>query len=150
MFRKIQLALLGLLGFIGVAQAQVPVQYSAQHLDAATGVAAATSAVNAALTLTIPAVAGQYAYVTSLTVGFCNDSTGGSEPNQALTSTNLGGLQIQYGVVTTANACMNAVNYVFPNGLKSAASGTATTIIMQASTSSHAGNTANATFYYGQ
>ena len=131
MFRKISASLLALLGF-GIAGAQAQnaptfVQQSGSHLDAAILSQASTAAVNTALTVTLPAVSGQYHYITALTLGLCQDTTASTTLQIAVTTTNLNGWLTQIGQPSSAGRC-DYFPYTYPNGLKSSAPGTATVI----------------------
>lgn len=134
MIRTLLFGLLGLLGLVttSAVQAQQLTQQSGTHLDAATTVAAATAAVNTALTLTLSAVAGQYHYITNISVGLCNNSTGTASPIVAVSSTNLGGWLSQIGIGTGIGNCQYKDFVYGPGGLKSNAAGVATTIVVAA------------------
>jgi hypothetical protein len=143
--RKFFLSLLAL-GLLALpASAQVAVQQSGQHLDAATGVCALAGAVNstqAAGTCTITPPGGQFVYFTYMQVGQCQDGTASISGIQLnFTSTNLNSWVQETSFLSaatiTTNAGTNLCAYVggplsFP--LKSAAAGTAVTIVPPAQT----------------
>lgn len=126
MLRNILGSLLALLGLgIAGANAQTAVQQSPSHLDAAVLTVASTAAVNTALTVTLPAVSGQYHYVTSVDLRLCEDTTASTSLQVAVTTTNLNGWLTQIGQASSAGACAD-FPATYPNALKSAAPGTNT------------------------
>ncbi len=129
--RKLFLSLLSLLGLIGTAQAQTAIQAVPQHLDAATTVAAGTAAVNTAVTVTFPAVSGQFLYVSSIRLHLCQNTTGGTTLQAVFSTTNLNGWVSQVGSPNVAGQC-DQFTWLYPNGLKSAAAGTATVLTIAA------------------
>lgn len=131
MIKKLLLGLIGLLGLVGAAQAQQaqPVQQVPSHLDAATLVGSTSAAVNTAVTLTLAAIAGSYHYLSNLTLTLCQDTTGSTSLQLAVTSTNLGGFNTQIGQASAAGGC-SSFPFQFPTLLKSSAPGTASTIVI--------------------
>ncbi len=128
MLRKFAYSILAFLGLgMGAAQAQTAVQAVPQHLDAAQVVQSSTAAVNTALTVTVPGIAGQFFYVTNLTLQLCQDTTASTSLQLAVTTTNLNGWLTQIGQPSSAGRC-DQFPFVYPNGLKSAAAGTATVV----------------------
>jgi hypothetical protein len=132
-------ALLGL--WLSDAAAQVQVQNTGTMLNAATLVSSTAPAVNAtqaAGTVTITPPSGQYVYFTGIYVAACGDGTAStSSVQQNFTSTNLSGLTIQTSMLafaaTTAIAnnisSCDRVSLPFATPLRSAAAGTAVTIV---------------------
>jgi hypothetical protein len=118
----------------GLAQAQVPVQQSATMPNAATQVCAITSsgtalAVNTQTTCTLGAIAGQYHYITGITFEVCTNGTGTAENQDVFTSTNISNTpSFEFSIAATASICQRwSESFAVP--LKSAAPGTATTIV---------------------
>jgi hypothetical protein len=126
------------------------VTQTATHLDAATswlGEAAgatscnAVSATAASDTITITPPAGQYAYLTNFIFQHSTDATGATEvPTISMTniSTN-GGVAAFLSAASTLATTGYTVNMSipFPNGLRSAAPGTAVTFVPSATLSAH-------------
>jgi hypothetical protein len=138
--RRILLSALALLALGSVASAQVIVQPSATKLDAAILVSSTAPAVNATVatgTVTITPPAGQYVYFTGIYVAACGDGTAStSSVQQAFTSTNLSGLTVQTSYLSAATISTNPgssqcdrVTLPFATPLKSAAPGTAVTLV---------------------
>lgn len=127
--KRILFGVLGLLGLVtSAAQAQQAIQASPTHLDAAALIAAATAAVNTALTVTLPAPAsGLSQYITNININLCQDTTASTSLQLAVTSANLGGWLTQIGQASSAGAC-SQFNFPYPNGLKAAVPGTAVTL----------------------
>lgn len=143
--RRFLLSLAALAAFCDAASAQVTVQQSPTHTDAANGVCALATAVNAtqaAGTCTITPPSGQYVYFTYIQVGQCQDGTASISGIQLnFTSTNLGGWVQETSYLSaatiTTNAGTNLCAYVGgPTGmpLRSAAAGTAVTLVPPAQT----------------
>jgi hypothetical protein len=129
----------------GPALAQTTVNQSPSRFDAATGVCALAGAVNAtqaAGTCTITPPSGQYVYFTYMQVGQCQDGTASISGIQLnFTSTNLNGWVQETSVLSaatiTTNAGTNLCAYVGgakATPLRSAAPGTAVTIVPPAQT----------------
>lgn len=147
-FKKLALAAAALLGIgVGAVQAQTLTQQSPTHLDAAVLTVASTAAVNTALTLTLPAVSGQYHYITSIDLRLCQDTTASTSLQLAVTSTNLNGWLTQIGQASAAGSCSDFPS-VYPNGLKSAAPGTATVVTI-AQPGTHGAAIGNINYYVG-
>lgn len=89
------------------------------------------SAANTAATLTLPAVAGQYHYITSIMLRRANTSAtavAAAASNLAYTSTNLGGFTVRTGNLAAAGTTYQDFSLSLDNPLKSTAANTATTI----------------------
>lgn len=112
--------------------APVHAQYlGAPGTNAVTQFQSAVSAVNTQLTVTLPAVAGQFHYITL--IEFTHGCTSGVAGSALLTitSTNLGGLSwINGNLCNSGQEHIQAFNYSPP--LKSAVAGTATTLVFPA------------------
>lgn len=126
--RKYLLAFLTLLGLAPVAFAQQAVQQQPSHLDAATLTQSTTAAVSTAVTVTLPAVAGKYHQITALNLELASDATGAA-CNAAWSTTNLGGLNGQIGIIAGVDA-VALFPFYYPTGLLSNAPGTATTVVI--------------------
>lgn len=127
--RKALLAVALLPFLLGPAVAQQRVQQDATRLDAATTVG--TSKTSAA-TITIAAVSGQYFYLTGIDITNCATGTAvtAAAPTD-ITSTNLNGAIWTVGSGVTAGLCQpQSISNFGPAGLKSAAPGTATTVVL--------------------
>lgn len=126
--RRLALALAVALALLGSAQAQyLGSPGTNQNTLYATGISGA----NAQLTVTLPAVAGQFHYITNieLTHG-CTSGVAGSAL-LTITTTNLGGLQWING--NLCNAGQEHIQlYTFSPPYKSAVIGTASTIVFPA------------------
>jgi hypothetical protein len=116
------------------------VQQNAQMLNAATlssSTAPAVNATQAAGTLTITPPSGQYVYFTGIYVAACGDGTASiTSVQQNFTTTNLNSLTIETSwisgsTITTAPGASlcDRVTLPFATPLKSAAAGTAVTIV---------------------
>src|SRR5271157_982134 len=130
--RRILAAAVGLLALTGIAFGQATsVQQSGSRLDAATAVAYATAAQGSAATATITVPAGQFAYITGVSIGVCANTTGGTAlTNTNFTSTNIVGLPSwAFSHAGTASTCAARVAESFPTPLKSANAGTAVTVV---------------------
>lgn len=121
---------LGLLPARAVAQAiATRIQADPQHLDAATLTCTGTGAGNTSVTCTLTPPAGQFVYVHTCTVHEVANAaiTGAAGPAGLLTTTNLPTNMIWW----TDNATQGTgwqkevMKEVWPNGLKTAAAGTA-------------------------
>jgi hypothetical protein len=128
MMRKILLALAFLPALSGLAFGQALVQQTSQRLDAATVVG--TSKTSAA-TITIPAVSGQFFYLTGVDISNCATTTVTPAAPTDISTTNLGGAVWTVGSGATAGLCQTqSVSNLGPAGLKSALSGTAVTVVL--------------------
>lgn len=127
--RKTLLALALLPALCGAAFGQALVQQSSQRLDAATVVG--TSKTSAA-TITIPAVSGQFFYMTGIDIVNCAGGTAVTAATPTdITSTNLGGATWTVGSGVTAGLCQpQSISNFGPAGLKAAAAGTAVTVVL--------------------
>ena len=127
--RKILLSLLALPLLCSLAFGQAAVQQSSTRLDAANVVG--TSKTSAA-TITIAAVSGQYFYMTGIDATNCATGTAVTPAAPTdITSTNLNGATWSIGSGVTAGLCQpQSLSNFGPAGLKSAAPGTATTIVL--------------------
>jgi len=144
--RKILLSLGFLLCLAGAASAEAPpVAQIATRGDAATGVCALATAVDAtqaAGTCTITPPAGQYAYFTGIYVAACGDGTASQSDIQLnFTTTNLNGFVVETSfisgsTITTAPGASlcDRVSMPFATPLKSAAPGGVVTIVPHAQT----------------
>lgn len=114
---------------ITTTQAPVSTQQTASHADAAT--VNQTSNTSAA-TITFNAQSGLYFYLTSIDIENCAGASAVTAANPtAVTTTNLtGSPQWMIGSGTTAGACQPTINVTWPTGLKSAAPGTNTTLVL--------------------
>lgn len=112
----------------------------------------ATAAVNNQTTLTIPAAAGQYAYVCSLTFEISQDGTSTANTNVVTTSTNFNSFAFKASLAATANLMANIPspwNGVTPGAgcPKSTLPGTATTFVSPAAAANSA-YTFYASYFY--
>ncbi len=141
-----------ILGSYG-ADADLPgtsVTHTATHLDAASfwigqsnGVTSCNSVseTSAQDTITVPAVGGQFAYLTEFFLQHSTDATGATEvPTISMTNiANAGGgaafLSAASTLATTGYHVETSIP--FPNGLKSAAAGVAVTFVPSAALSAH-------------
>jgi hypothetical protein len=143
--RRILLSLALLPALLGTALAQVPVQQNGTMLNAATQVCVITSsgtalAVNTTTTCTLPAVAGQYHYITGITFEVCTNGTGTAQNQVTFTSTNISNLpSFEYSVAATASICQRW-SETFAVPLKSLVSGTATTFVSPAAATNNSYN----------
>jgi hypothetical protein len=139
-FHVKSLALLAALLFAAPAVAQVQTQQSGTMINAAVLVSSTGPAVNATQatgTVTITPPAGQFVYFTAIYVAACGDGTAStSSIQQNFTTTNLSGLTIETSYLSAATITTNAgasqcdrVPMPFSVPLKSAAAGTAVTIV---------------------
>lgn len=151
--RKFLLAL-ALLALACQAQAQTPlvplVQQSSQRLDAATTCFNGSSYNTVAnqSTATITAVAGQYFYITWIYLAAANDATGVVNTNLNFTSTGIVGTpQWGYSQVATADAGTIISQGPLSTPLRTAAPGTAATIVSPAS-QTHTGFAITVCGYY--
>jgi hypothetical protein len=114
------------------AQSPTQVQQSATQLTACT-TANANAAVNTTATLTITPPNGQYVYLSEMDAQVSNNATGAvTQANVKFTTTNLGGWQYQYSSANAANTSTSIGPFAFSPPLKSAAAGTAVTIVSPA------------------
>jgi hypothetical protein len=106
------------------ALAQVPVQQTATHLDAAQGYATANTTA-AVITLT-PQIGS--IYISNIHISNCVGGTAVTAANPtSITSTNLAGLTYQMGSGVTAGTCTQEVSDNFgPGGFKALAPGAVT------------------------
>jgi hypothetical protein len=130
--RRLIVALLGLIAFTGAAFAQAtPVQQAASRLDAAVGVAFAQAAVAAQSTATIVVPAGQYAYITGVSMDTCANGTGTTAlANVNYTSTNIQSTP-SWGVsfAAVANTCATPIRESYGTPLKSSQAGVNVTVV---------------------
>jgi hypothetical protein len=135
-----------------------PVQQNQSRLDASTGVCALGPAVNAtqaAGTCTITPPAGQYVYFNYMQVAACQDGTASISGIQLnFTSTNLGGWVVETSTLSAATIATNPfANLCAYSGgaltapLKSAAAGTAVTVVPPAQTA-HMSFAMNLQYYF--
>lgn len=135
---------------------------SATHLDAssfwigqANGATScnAVSQTSASDTITIPATAGQYAYITELVVQFSTDATGATAV-PTISTTNIGssgGTAPFLSAATTLATTGYPVNFAIPmpvGGLKSAQPGVAVTFVPSAALGAHSILCMSAMGYY--
>lgn len=128
---------------------QISVTHTATHLDAAsiwTGQANGATSCNAVSqtsasdTITLSPPGGQFAYLTEFFLQHSTDATGATEvPTIAMTNIATGGfpafLSAASTLATTGYHVETAIP--FPNGLHSAAAGTAVTFVPSATLSAH-------------
>jgi len=152
--RKLKSALLvsaALLAFTPVADAQVAVQQSPTHLDAATVVctyAASPVAINQQETVTCTPPAGMYVYVTAVSFDACTNGSGSAVNQVTWTSTNITGAPVwSFSMAATASICQHWTDSI-PGGLKSTAAGTAVTFVSPAAAASNSYHM-RAYAYYG-
>lgn len=157
--RNFLFALAALAALCGPASAQVTVQTSPTRPDAATLVSSTAPAVNATQatgTVTITPPSGQYVYFTGIYVAACGDGTAStSSIQQNFTTTNLSSLTIETSMLayaaTTAIAnnisSCDRVSLPFATPLRSAAAGTAVTIVPPAQ-AAHMSFPIIATYYF--
>lgn len=138
LFKSLPLAALLAMAVVNLASAQqaTPVQQSATRLDAGGSfVFAPTPSINQAqTTITIPASAGQCAYIDSLVVSLGMNTTGVTGV-QTFTTTNLGGLAYSFfpvALATSPSAPYFSAQLVGSTPLKAASCGVATTIVSPA------------------
>lgn len=108
----------------------VPVDQAATRASACTA-ANATAAVNNAVTLTLTPPSGYYVYLCGFDIAISQDGTATVNTNQSFTSTNLGGWAWKYSLPATANTQLTQ-SFYFNNPVKSAAAGTAVTVVSPA------------------
>lgn len=129
--RKFFLPLFALALLALPASAQVAMQQSGQHLDAATNVCtvSAALAVNQQETVTCTPPAGQFVYITSISFDVCTDGTGTAANQVTWTTTNLtGSPTFGFSIAATASICQHW-SIPLPTPLKSTAAGTAVTFV---------------------
>lgn len=95
--------------------------------------ATATAAANTAATATLPAVAGQFHYITGIEIMRTSTAALAGTATLVVTSTNLpGSLAWSFGNAMAAGATQRDTTLTFDNPLKSSVVNTATTIVMPA------------------
>ncbi len=149
--RRLSLVLLLLCGVAASASAQTLVSLSTPAGSIAVTAISATTAVNNATTLTIPAPAGGlYNYVCSLAYSLGQDATSTVSTNDVTTSTNFFSYALKFSLVATANlqGRVHTLWATTPGAgcPKSAVAGTATTFVGQAA-NLHATQTWYATYF---
>ena len=93
----------------------------------------ATGAAGAAVTATLPAVPGQFHYITSIVIQRAGAAALAGTAVLVITTTNLpGSLAWSVGNAVPAGGTMNDLNFMPATPLKSAAANTATTIVCPA------------------
>jgi len=110
----------------------LPVIDITRPLRATTAVSVGTNfnTVNTVSTATATPQAGQYVYVTAMFMGACEDATGGAVSNVNWTTTNLEGATFPFSMASAASTCSQLPGLLsFPVPLKSAAPGTAVTLV---------------------
>jgi hypothetical protein len=156
--RRILFSLLTLAALCGVANAQVVTQTSPSRADSGVLVSSTAPAVNATVatgTVTITPPAGQYVHFTGINVAACGDGTAStSSIQQNFTTTNLSSLTIETSYLSAATITSNAgasqcdrVVLPFTTPLRSAAAGTAVTIVPPAQ-AAHMSFPIIATYYF--
>jgi hypothetical protein len=129
------------------AQAPTLIQQGATQLTACT-TGNANGAVNATATLTLTPPNGQFVYISEIDMQVANDATGAVvSTNLKFTSTNIGGWQFQFSAANAANTSTNYGPFIFGPPIKSAAAGTAVTIVSPAA-NTHAAYSINACYYF--
>lgn len=130
--RKVLGSLFGLLALTSVAFGQATtVQQAPSRLDAATGVAFAQAAKGSVSTATITVPAGQFAYITGVSIDVCADGTGGNAyANANFTSTNIQSTPSwAVSSALAANTCAVPIRESYATPLKSSQSGTNVTVV---------------------
>ncbi len=135
---------LALLAGASQANAQVAPQFgsivqpSSTHLDATAVVGTLATAINATTSLSFTPPSGQYLYVSEIYFNVCANGTGTAQAQVSFTTTNLPGPPaFEYSIPATANTCVQLGPFMFPNGLKSSAAGTAVTFVTPAAAASN-------------
>lgn len=119
---------------------------SATHGDSCTPINA-NAAINTTVTLTIPAVAGQFINVSGLDITLANDNTGaGTSVNLTWTTTNMGSWTYKFSDAGTANT-MKVDHWIFGTPMKAPIAGTAVTFVSPA-VNAHAIYNINACYFY--
>ena len=109
------------------------VQQTATRLDASSQFCTTTAVVNSQVTCTMTPPAGQYVYITSIDLMVCQNGTSTANSNLTFTTTNISGAPIfQESLGAVANTCAPQHTIALPVPLKSAAPGTAVTIVSPA------------------
>lgn len=146
--RKIALSLLALVALTSAALAQaVPTQQASTRLDAATAVAFAQASVGAQSTATITVPAGLYAYITGISLDFCNNGTGTAQANANFTSTNINSTPSwAVSIAASANICIPPIREQYATPLKSSAPGVNVTVVSPSGTITN--NQATIRVYY--
>lgn len=146
--RKIALSFLALVALTGSAFAQATsVQQAGTRLDVATAVAFAQAAVGSQSTATITVPAGLYAYITGISIDFCNNGTGTAQANANFTSTNINSTPSwAVSIAASANICIPPIREQYATPLKSSAPGTNVTVVSPGGTITN--NQATIRVYY--
>jgi hypothetical protein len=148
--RKIFTSLFWVLALTASAAAQQGslVQQSGTRLEAATQVAFAQAAAGSTSTATITVPAGQYAYITGVSMDTCADATGTTAlANSSFTSTNIQSTPSwSISFAAAANTCGTRISEAYATPLKSLIPGTAVTVVSPA-TSAHNMFTIRVYFY---
>lgn len=129
-----------------VAQAQTPVQHTAQMLNSC-ATQNATAAVNNTVTLTLTPPPGQYVYFCGWDIAISQNGTGSSATNVSWTSTNLNGWNWKMSWVGTASTTITLPFYALGQPTRSAAPGVAVTIVSPSALTNTAYNV-NAYYYF--
>lgn len=148
--RRFLLSILALAALTVGASAQVAVQQSPTHLDAATAICtpSAALAVNQQETVTCTPPAGQFVYITSVAFDVCTNGTGSAANQVTWTTTNLTGAPtFGFSVAATASICQHW-SIPLPTPLKSTAAGTAVTFVSPAAATNNSYH-ATVVVYYG-
>ena len=115
--------------FATPASAQTAVQQVPTRLDAATNVCFAQLAVNNTSICTIVVPAGQFAYVTGISIDTCQNGTATINTNVNYTTTNLPSTpKFPVSLAATANLCGTSIRYFPSTPLKSLAAGTSVVV----------------------
>lgn len=112
----------------------------------ACSVSNATAAINNQVTVTITPPSGQYVYICGIDVASSQNATSTVNTNLQYTSTNLGGWSWKYSLAATVNIAITQAFY-FNNPVKSAAAGTAVTVVSPGATANTAFNI-NVYYYF--
>lgn len=103
------------------------------RLPSTTLAVTATAAANTAATVTLPAVAGQFHYITGIEIMRTSTAALAGTATLVVTTTNLpGSLAWSFGNAMAAGATQRDVSITFPNPIKSSTVNTATTVVMPA------------------
>lgn len=131
--RRIALALWGLCLATAAFGQAISVQQAGSRVEAATGVAFAQAAVGSTSTATIVVPAGNYAYITGVSMETCANATGTTViTNGNYTTTNIQGTPSwSFSFAGTANTCIPVIRESFSVPLKSAQPGVNVTFVSQ-------------------
>ena len=146
--KRIVFLVIGLLASASAAFGQATsVQQAGTRLDVATGVAFAQASVGSQSTATVTIPAGLYAYITGISIDFCNNGTGTAQANANFTSTNIQSTPSwAVSIAASANICIPPIREQYATPLKSSAPGTNVTVVSPSGTITN--NQATIRVYY--